>query len=149
MSVTLALSLNLNKHPSLSRRWRCSIAVRLQILMASSSGKSDYSRELNPPALRKYSYEELSKATQHFSNNNWLGSGGFGDVFRGSLDSECVAIKKLKHKKYGEPEEIKCHKRVSQPILVKLIGYCHEGADKLLVLEYVPNKTLRHHLDDN
>ncbi|KAG8643002.1 hypothetical protein MANES_12G155001v8 [Manihot esculenta] len=115
--------------------------------MASSSGKSDYSRELNPPALRKYSYEELSKATQHFSNNNWLGSGGFGDVFRGSLDSECVAIKKLKHKKYGEPEEIKCHKRVSQPILVKLIGYCHEGADKLLVLEYVPNKTLRHHLD--
>ncbi|KAJ9176939.1 hypothetical protein P3X46_012199 [Hevea brasiliensis] len=126
--------------------------------MASCSGKSADTRdggstlqEPNPPVLRKYTYEELSKATHYFSNSNRLGSGGFGDVFKGSLDGKVVAIKKLKYKKDGEPQhkldEIEYLKRVSHRNLVKLIGYCDEGADKLLVLEFVPNKTLRHHLD--
>lgn len=62
-----------------------------------------------------------------------------------------MAIKKFKHKinekPQGKSEEIEYLKKVNHQNLVKLIGYCDDGIDKLLVLEYVPNKCLRHHLD--
>ncbi|KAJ9180996.1 hypothetical protein P3X46_009173 [Hevea brasiliensis] len=110
-----------------------------------------YTRERNSTELRRYNFVELADATQSFSNNNLLGVGGFGTVYKGCLDDKVVAIKKLRFVKDEEPEEepqeIKYLKRVSHRNLVNLIGYCSDGANKLLVLEFVPNKTLRHHLD--
>ncbi|XP_058003221.1 receptor like protein kinase S.2 isoform X2 [Hevea brasiliensis] len=108
--------------------------------------------EPNPPELRKYEYEDLSEATENFRNKKMLGSGGFGDVFEGFLDGEAVAIKKFKYASDEKPpdkiEEMDYLIRVSHPNVVKLIGYCDDGLDKLLVLELVPNKTLRHHLNN-
>ncbi|KAG8642996.1 putative proline-rich receptor-like protein kinase PERK6 isoform X4 [Manihot esculenta] len=102
-------------------------------------------------AWREYSFHELSRAAKLFSNGNLIGSGGFGDVYKGSLHGKDVAIKKFKHKinekPQGKSEEIEYLKKVNHQNLVKLIGYCDDGIDKLLVLEYVPNKCLRHHLD--
>ncbi|XP_058005481.1 proline-rich receptor-like protein kinase PERK3 [Hevea brasiliensis] len=108
--------------------------------------------EPNPLGFRKYTYDELSQATQHFSNATCLGSGAFGEVFKGTIDGQVVAVKKIKYKmeeqQQNKVEEIEYLKRVSHPNVVKLIGYCDEGADKLLVLEFVPNRTLRYHLND-
>ncbi|XP_057990301.1 uncharacterized protein LOC110661343 [Hevea brasiliensis] len=104
---------------------------------------------------RKFKFEELAIATRHFSNIQLVGIGDFGDVYVGYLPGVEVniAIKKLKYKQDEKQEEefknqIKDFGIVSHPNLVKLLGYCCEEADRLLVLEFVPNKSLRFHLSD-
>ncbi|XP_058004049.1 proline-rich receptor-like protein kinase PERK15 [Hevea brasiliensis] len=97
---------------------------------------------------RKYSYEELAEATGHFSNEFSIGQGGFGQVFRGSLDGGIYAIKKLYDVK-GFEDEIAVVSRVRHRNLVTMVGYCIEEANALIVLEYFPNKSLRFHLHEN
>jgi hypothetical protein len=84
------------------------------------------------------SYAELVAATRGFSDANLLGQGGFGHVYRGTLERGGgggeVAIKRLR------PGSV--HHRH----LVSLVGYCIHGDQRLLVYEYVPNKTLELHL---
>ncbi|XP_058006684.1 proline-rich receptor-like protein kinase PERK3 [Hevea brasiliensis] len=103
--------------------------------------------------LRQYSYNELAEATDKFCNSKLLGEGGFGRVFKATLGVKKVAIKKLKigrdersQSKEESEKEIKVVSQVSHKNLVKLLGYCIEGDDILLVLEYVPKKSLRHYL---
>ncbi|XP_058006686.1 receptor like protein kinase S.2-like [Hevea brasiliensis] len=103
--------------------------------------------------LRQYSYNELAEATDKFCNSKLLGKGGFGLFFKATLGGKKFAIKKLKigwdersQSKEESEKEIKVVSQVSHKNLVKLLGYCIEGDDILLVLEYVPKKSLRHHL---
>ncbi|XP_043817821.1 proline-rich receptor-like protein kinase PERK15 [Manihot esculenta] len=108
------------------------------------------SPELNPSKSigpRKYSYQQLAKATNHFSNSHLLGEGGFGQVYKGLLDGEYYAIKKLKNfpdlQSEGKlQDEIMVVSSVRHKNLVELLGYCNEGADKLLVFKYFHNKSL-------
>ncbi|KAJ9190175.1 hypothetical protein P3X46_001403 [Hevea brasiliensis] len=103
-----------------------------------------------------YTYEQLAKATGDFTNNNLIGVGGSGQVFRGELpDGKVVAIKKLKYTA-GQAElegaqaqfetEIKTNSSIRHRNLVEVIGYCSDKADQLFVCEFVPNKSLRYHL---
>ncbi|XP_043811831.1 serine/threonine-protein kinase PBL36 isoform X3 [Manihot esculenta] len=100
-----------------------------------------------------FTYKELAKATGGFSNVNLLGEGGFGQVFKGTLAyGEFAAIKKLKlSSDQGESEfltEITTLNRAHHKHLVKLIGYCSDKANRLLVYEFVPNESLRYILHD-
>ncbi|XP_058004934.1 elongation factor 1-alpha isoform X7 [Hevea brasiliensis] len=102
---------------------------------------------------RPYSYGELANATDRFSNNVLLGEGGFGQVYMGFLDGKYCAIKKLKNLPDVQSEEnleneILVVSRVSHKNLVQLIGYCIDGANRLIVLEYCPNKSLRSKLHE-
>ncbi|KAG8650596.1 hypothetical protein MANES_07G052900v8 [Manihot esculenta] len=104
--------------------------------------------------LREYSYGKLADSTDKFSNANLLGEGGFGQVYKGSIDGKVVAIKKLKQlpdeqSREGLEQEIKVVSSVSHKNLVKLVGYCIEGPNRLLVLEYVPQRSLKFHLHGN
>ncbi|KAK8497498.1 hypothetical protein V6N13_053255 [Hibiscus sabdariffa] len=106
-----------------------------------------------PPGLNKNSfpYEELSTATNGFSQSNLIGLGGFGYVHKGVLpDGKEVAIKSLKTGSgQGESEfqtEVEIISRVHHRHLVSLVGYCVAGAQRLLVYDFVPNKTLEYHL---
>ncbi|KAL2555111.1 proline-rich receptor-like protein kinase PERK15 [Forsythia ovata] len=98
-----------------------------------------------------FTYEELALATNGFSSTNLLGQGGFGYVHKGILhDGKEVAIKQLKAGSgQGEREfqaEVETISRVHHKHLVSLVGYCISGAERLLVYEFVPNKTLEFHL---
>ncbi|CAH9132298.1 unnamed protein product [Cuscuta epithymum] len=98
-----------------------------------------------------FTYEELALASDHFSDSNLLGQGGFGYVHKGVLgDGREVAIKKLKvGSGQGEREfqaEVEIISRVNHLHLVSLVGHCISGSQRLLVYEFVPNKTLEFHL---
>ncbi|KAK9052276.1 hypothetical protein SSX86_028905 [Deinandra increscens subsp. villosa] len=99
----------------------------------------------------KFTYEDLSAATNGFSPLNLLGSGGFGHVYKGFLaDGTEVAVKELKiGGGQGEREfstEVEVISRIHHRYLVSLVGYCISENKRLLVYEYVPNNTLYFHL---
>lgn len=110
------------------------------------------SPSISPGSLQsEFTYEELKMATNNFSNANLLGQGGFGYVHKGVLpNGKVVAIKQLKAGSgQGEREfqaEVEIISRVHHRHLVSLVGYCISGAQRLLVYEFVPNKTLEFHL---
>lgn len=98
-----------------------------------------------------FTYEELAAATGNFSAANLLGQGGFGYVHKGLLPGgRAVAVKQLKSGSgQGEREfqaEVDIISRVHHRHLVSLVGYCIAGARRVLVYEFVPNKTLEFHL---
>ncbi|KAG8384016.1 hypothetical protein BUALT_Bualt04G0074300 [Buddleja alternifolia] len=99
----------------------------------------------------QFTYEELSAATGGFSQNNLLGQGGFGFVHKGVLpNGREVAVKSLKSGSgQGEREfqaEVEIISRVHHRHLVSLVGYCIADQQRMLVYEFVPNKTLEFHL---
>lgn len=105
----------------------------------------------NVGGMYQFSYEELAAATEGFSQANLLGQGGFGLVHKGVLpDRREVAVKSLKSGSgQGEREfqaEVEIISRVHHRHLVSLVGYCIANDNKLLVYEFVPNKTLEFHL---
>ncbi|KZV18638.1 hypothetical protein F511_03532 [Dorcoceras hygrometricum] len=98
-----------------------------------------------------FTYEELVEATNGFSDQNLLGEGGFGCVYKGQLaDGREVAVKQLKiDGRQGEREfksEVEIISRIHHRHLVSLVGYCISEDRRLLVYEYVPNNTLHFHL---
>lgn len=108
---------------------------------------------LNPsPAITggTFAYDDLAAATDGFSDANLLGQGGFGHVYRGTVAGQEVAIKKLRAGSgQGDREfraEVEIISRVHHKNLVSLVGYCLHGEQRLLVYEYVPNKTLEFQL---
>ncbi|XP_009757853.1 proline-rich receptor-like protein kinase PERK15 [Nicotiana tabacum] len=98
-----------------------------------------------------FTYEELVRATDGFSDANLLGQGGFGYVHKGVLpNGKEVAVKQLKAGSgQGEREfqaEVEIISRVHHKHLVSLVGYCITGAQRMLVYEFVPNNTMEFHL---
>ncbi|KAI3704412.1 hypothetical protein L1987_74632 [Smallanthus sonchifolius] len=101
--------------------------------------------ELQGP--KDFSYSDLKKATSDFRDENKLGEGGFGDVYKAILDDEeVVAVKKLKvgneRAKVGFENEILLISNIHHRNLLRLLGWSSEGSDLLLVLEYMPNGSL-------
>ncbi|KAK1380103.1 putative serine/threonine-protein kinase NAK [Heracleum sosnowskyi] len=114
--------------------------------------------------LRRFSLAELSSATRGFSPDMLLGSGKHGWVFIGWLDEDtfapsstgigmAVSIKRLNPKeKFRSMQKTKVDLfgRYSHPNLVKLLGFCSEGQEFLLVFEYTRKGTLeRYAYKDN
>ncbi|KAL3364899.1 hypothetical protein AABB24_013590 [Solanum stoloniferum] len=94
-----------------------------------------------------FSYSELRAATGDFSSSNKLGEGGFGPVYKGTLEDErVVAVKQLSVASHqGKSQfvaEIATISAVQHRNLVKLYGCCIEGDRRLLVYEYLENKSL-------
>uniref|UniRef100_A0A7N2LAE5 non-specific serine/threonine protein kinase n=1 Tax=Quercus lobata TaxID=97700 RepID=A0A7N2LAE5_QUELO len=98
-----------------------------------------------------FTYEELMEITNGFSRQNVIGEGGFGYVYKGQLpDGRVVAVKQLKAGSgQGEREfraEVEIISRVHHRHLVSLVGYCISEQQRMLIYEFVPNKTLEHHM---
>ncbi|CAI9292659.1 unnamed protein product [Lactuca saligna] len=94
-----------------------------------------------------YKFEQIITATDNFSYRNKLGERGFGAVYKGMLDDgQKIAVKRLSgHSGQGIEEfknEIMLISKLQHRNLVKLLGCCFEGKERLLIYEYMINKSL-------
>ncbi|KAI5415982.1 hypothetical protein KIW84_041136, partial [Lathyrus oleraceus] len=100
-----------------------------------------------------FGYLTIKVATDNFSTENKLGEGGFGAVYKGKLrKGQEIAVKRLsENSNQGLEEfrnEITLTARLQHVNLVRLLGYCTKRNEKLLIYEYLPNKSLDHFLFD-
>ncbi|CAJ2642821.1 unnamed protein product [Trifolium pratense] len=117
---------------------------------SEEKGKSVRTGKSNAAAA-SFGFRELALATQGFKEVNLIGEGGFGKVFKGRLPTgELVAVKQLSHDgQQGFQEfvtEVLMLSLLHHSNLVKLIGYCTDGDQRLLVYEYMPMGSLEDHL---
>uniref|UniRef100_A0ACD5UIY9 Uncharacterized protein n=1 Tax=Avena sativa TaxID=4498 RepID=A0ACD5UIY9_AVESA len=94
-----------------------------------------------------FDFEQLLEATNNFSEENKLGQGGFGTVYKGKLlDGLDIAVKRLSaHSGQGFTEfknEVQLIAKLQHSNLVRLLGWCSQEEEKILVYEYLPNKSL-------
>ncbi|XP_061345753.1 serine/threonine-protein kinase PCRK1-like [Gastrolobium bilobum] len=140
----------------------------LNSLDASDNGSTESLRRnaipslsQRPSNLRVFTVSELKSATKNFSRSVMIGEGGFGCVYQGLIRSVEdpsrrieVAVKQLsKRGMQGHREwvtEVNVLGIVEHPNLVKLVGYCADdderGIQRLLIYEYMPNRSVEHHL---
>ncbi|XP_065620687.1 cysteine-rich receptor-like protein kinase 25 isoform X2 [Quercus suber] len=115
--------------------------------------KEDAAKEITAEECLIFDLATLKAATNNFSDENKLGKGGFGVVYKGTfLGGQEIAVKRLSSSsKQGVEEfknEVSLLAKLQHRNLVRLLGFCLEGKEKILVYEYVPNKSLDYFLFD-
>ncbi|XP_020873341.1 cysteine-rich receptor-like protein kinase 17 isoform X1 [Arabidopsis lyrata subsp. lyrata] len=108
---------------------------------------------LNEAESVQFDLKTIEAATNNFSEHNKLGAGGFGEVYKGMLlNGTEIAVKRLsKTSGQGEVEfknEVVVVAKLQHINLVRLLGFSLQGEEKLLVYEFVPNKSLDYFLFD-
>ncbi|KAK7246628.1 hypothetical protein RIF29_41498 [Crotalaria pallida] len=109
--------------------------------------QEEYAENTAHPNLPFFNYETLAAATFNFGGENELGKGGFGSVYKGILgNGQEIAVKRLsKHSGQGTQEfknEINLIARLQHRNLVRLLGYSVHKEERMLIYEYLPNKSL-------
>ncbi|RVW86338.1 Cysteine-rich receptor-like protein kinase 26 [Vitis vinifera] len=100
-----------------------------------------------------FDFDTIRVATNNFSDSNKLGQGGFGPVYKGKLSNgQDIAVKRLSSGSgQGELEfknEVVLVAKLQHRNLVRLLGFCLDGAERLLIYEFVPNTSLDHFIFD-
>ncbi|PSS10340.1 Cysteine-rich receptor-like protein kinase [Actinidia chinensis var. chinensis] len=101
----------------------------------------------------QYDLSTLQAATNNFSEENKIGEGGFGPVYKATLSNgEVVAVKRLSRSSGQGAQEFKNEvvlvAKLQHRNLVRLLGFCLEGEENILIYEFVPNKSLEKFLFD-
>uniref|UniRef100_M1AVS7 Receptor kinase n=1 Tax=Solanum tuberosum TaxID=4113 RepID=M1AVS7_SOLTU len=95
-------------------------------------------------APKRYTYSEVKEMTTRFKNK--LGQGGYGNVYRGSLQNgKHVAVKVVNELKGSGEEfinEVASISRTSHVNIMSLVGFCFEGRKRALIYEFMPNGSL-------
>ncbi|KDP20843.1 hypothetical protein JCGZ_21314 [Jatropha curcas] len=160
-SVALTLFLVLYLAYCLVKRKRRASDIRSKSLFSftasptflgdSESGKgSDEGAILDLP---HFDLSAIAAATNNFSDSNKLGEGGFGSVYKGTLHGgKEIAVKRLsKHSGQGSNEfknEVSLIAKLQHRNLVRMLGYCIKDREKMLIYEYLPNKSLDFYIFD-
>ncbi|KAK8959335.1 G-type lectin S-receptor-like serine/threonine-protein kinase B120 [Platanthera guangdongensis] len=100
-----------------------------------------------PPDVPLFTFQAIEDATASFSPSNLLGEGGFGPVYKGTLPcGQDIAVKRLSRNSGQGMEEFKNEviliAKLQHRNLVRLLGYCIRRDDKMLVYEYMANRSL-------
>ncbi|KAF8013782.1 hypothetical protein BT93_I1590 [Corymbia citriodora subsp. variegata] len=121
--------------------WRRRTKKRVGTISKPQAGSED---DLELPIL---DLEDITKATNSFSSLNKIGEGGFGPVYKGLMsDGVQIAVKRLSQNSRQGCDEFKNEvlliARLQHRNLVKLLGCCIDGEERVLVYEYMPNGSL-------
>ncbi|KAG6641575.1 hypothetical protein CIPAW_09G083500 [Carya illinoinensis] len=101
----------------------------------------------------QFDFSTIEAATNKFSDNSKLGEGGFGVVYKGTLSNrQEIAVKRLSKRSGQGAEQFKNEvvlvAKLQHRNLARLLGFCIEGEEKILVYEFIPNKSLDNFLYD-
>ncbi|KAJ9690106.1 hypothetical protein PVL29_012652 [Vitis rotundifolia] len=116
-------------------------------------GKDETKDEILSVESLQFNLGPIRNATDNFSDSNKLGQGGFGAVYKGTLSNgQDIAVKRLsKDSTQGDSEfknEVLLMAKLQHRNLVRLLGFCFEGMERLLIYEFVPNASLDNFLFD-
>ncbi|KAA8515454.1 hypothetical protein F0562_018935 [Nyssa sinensis] len=116
--------------------------------------KSEAVDEISIVESLQYNFDTVRVATDNFSNTKKLGEGGFGAVYKGILpNGQEIAVKRLSmNSRQGELEfknEVLLVAKLQHRNLVRLLGFCLEGTERLLIYEFMPNGSLDHFIFDS
>ncbi|KAL0432909.1 UNVERIFIED_CONTAM: G-type lectin S-receptor-like serine/threonine-protein kinase [Sesamum latifolium] len=119
----------------------------IYIRMAASEAGKYKKRHEKHPDLPFFNLSVILKATNHFSQSNKLGEGGFGPVYKGMLEEgQEIAVKRLSKESRQGLDELKTElifiAKLQHRNLVKVLGCCIQGDESMLIYEYMPNKSL-------
>ncbi|KAL2327850.1 hypothetical protein Fmac_021277 [Flemingia macrophylla] len=129
----------------------CKIRFRGKEIVNTKVNQNENKEDLELPL---FDFDIIACATNDFSSDNKLGQGGFGPVYKGTLpDGQNIAVKRLSHTSTQGLTEFKnevifCSK-LQHRNLVKVLGSCIYEQEKLLIYEYMPNKSLDFFLFDS
>ncbi|TKY58884.1 hydrolase [Spatholobus suberectus] len=103
--------------------------------------------------IEVFNLENIIVATNNFSPDNKLGEGGFGPVYKGTLiDGQDIAIKRLSRSSGQGLVEFKNEAKIMAKLqhtnLVRLLGFCIDSDERILVYEYMSSKSLDLYLFD-
>lgn len=121
---------------------------------SSSNANLEHSESKNINA-QTFTFRELASATKNFKQETLLGEGGFGRVYKGTLAAtgQVVAVKQLdRNGLQGNKEflvEVLMLSQLHHDNLVKLVGYCADGDQRLLVYEFMSGGSVEDHLLGN
>ncbi|KAL5972904.1 hypothetical protein ACLOJK_039710 [Asimina triloba] len=116
-------------------------------LHSSTASDESYLSETNGADLPFFSFAAIEAATDNFAPSNKLGQGGFGPVYNGKLpEGEEIAVKRLSRRSgQGLVEfknEVLLISKLQHRNLVRLLGWAVRGEEKIIIYEYMPNKSL-------
>ncbi|KAL2334500.1 hypothetical protein Fmac_015713 [Flemingia macrophylla] len=126
------------------------LSIRYSFLRRKA--RNSFGHESVSSEALQFTLGEIKIATNNFSNENKIGRGGFGEVYKGFIDGQRIAVKRLsRNSNQGVNEfknEISLIAKLQHTNLVRLIGYCVEEQEKMLIYEYLSNKSLDYFLFD-
>ncbi|CAL1352752.1 unnamed protein product [Linum trigynum] len=130
--------------------WRLCVRKMKQRYQGKKRAKNYDNDDLELPI---FDFTMIRNATDGFSDDYKLGEGGFGPVYRGTLcDGQVIAVKRLSMSSGQGLEEFKNEvvliSKLQHRNLVRLLGCCIEGAERMLIYEYMPNKSLDYFIFD-
>ncbi|KAK6141244.1 hypothetical protein DH2020_024999 [Rehmannia glutinosa] len=123
------------------------------ILVRMRRKRQALKKERDELELPFFDLATIATATNNFSRENKIGEGGFGPVYKGNLSAEeVIAVKRMSRTSAQGPEEFKNEviliAKLQHRNLVRILGCCIQGEEKMLIYEYMQNKSLDYFIFD-
>ncbi|KAM5550785.1 hypothetical protein ABKV19_027235 [Rosa sericea] len=156
LSILVAIVFSLHRRCANQKRHLELTARGLEstsIIRNHTAGLREYIGKHDPSQLKIYDFDTILIATDSFSITNKLGQGGFGPVYKGMLpEGKEIAVKRLSSSSGQGVEEFKNEmlliSNLQHKNLVRMMGCCVKEDEKLLMYEFMPNKSLDSFLYD-